>query len=160
MSEVQNCNNSNPETMESKGKQDTARGEVCGEHPPFPFFTIIEEISPFRLLQLTESCSVGVRSILCEAMVTSRLGQFGSLDSCLGLTIRVPSPMPATCSSPARLAHHPVTALCYSPCPCSAAPRDRVGLRYQEAASDTECPGAGGRLCRPYTDNPAPVGCQ
>lgn len=32
LSEVQNCNNSDPESMECKGNQDTGRRKVFGEH--------------------------------------------------------------------------------------------------------------------------------
>lgn len=72
LSEVQNCNNSDPETIESEGNQDTDRRKVFGDHPFFPFFTIIKQISPFKILQLTKLCYIGVRnrSILCEAMGT------------------------------------------------------------------------------------------
>ena len=118
-SEGQNCNNSDPETIESKGNKDTARRKVFGEHPLFPFFTIIKQITHFKLLQLTTLCYIGVRnrSILCEATGTLRLRQCWTFDSCIGLSIWLPSLTSATCSSPARLACHPFAALCYSPFP-------------------------------------------
>lgn len=143
-SEVQNCNSSHSETTESKDNQDTAKRKVFRQHPLFPFFTIIKQISRVKLVQLTALCYIGARNrrTLCEAMSILRLRQFWALSWESGCHHRHLPLFPLKTGLHITLSQH-----CAAAPLCSfVAPGIRVGPTCQQTVFNTRHPRAGEKL--------------